>query len=48
MQALALKAYACAGLADIPVGPVNHTHGATETASFDKRADPLAGCRLSC
>ena len=44
----AQKAYASAGLADMPNGLVNHTHGATETAGFDKRADPLAGCSLLC
>ena len=45
-QALAIKAGASAGLADILIGLVNDAQGATETVSFDKRAGQLPGWRL--
>jgi len=44
LQALALKACASAGLADIPVGPVNHTHGATENRQLRQARRPA--CRM--
>lgn len=45
-QALAIKAGASAGLADILIGLVNAAQGSTETVSFDKRAGQLPGWKL--